>query len=185
MSVLRDLSETFYVGRGEVINPKRRKKYKFVLWVVVAVHFVGFWLAIAAVFWSKALFNVAIVTPEILAVCSLLQLVTLTSALFIFFLSLRSEVLVSQAHELTVALTPTFSLAFGPDGPAAFQDHIAWLKDNLSPDKFPGQPTVAFTVSNRKRLANGVLIRGNVCYRGIQLLSGGSERLPVMRQQFT
>jgi hypothetical protein len=102
----------------------------------------------SAVFWSKALFNVAIVTPEILAVCSLLQLVTLTSALFIFFLSLRSEVLVSQAHELTVALTPTFSLAFGPDGPAAFQDHIAWLKDNLSPDKFPGQPTVAFTVSN-------------------------------------
>jgi hypothetical protein len=71
-----------------------------------------------------------------------LQGLSVASGLLIVFLSLKSEVLIAQTYEFAVSASQAASHKFG-----TFIEHIAWIKDNLSPERFPEIQKICLSVS--------------------------------------
>ncbi|MBI3234663.1 MAG: hypothetical protein HYZ42_11600 [Bacteroidetes bacterium] len=137
MKIFKTIRETLFISSSTSISKSRKTQYQTVLWSIVIIHFLG--LGIICYFaWSiKDQGNYIIV------VSSLLECIGFISGLFLFILSLKSEVLVSQTYEFAAATAQASTHSFSD-----FKKHIEWLIEFLSPEKFNNSKTnLCLTVS--------------------------------------
>jgi hypothetical protein len=131
------LKETFFIPKTGALNRARHRAYVTALWTIVVLHLVVVGATIGATIYRND--N----TQNVIAYFfTLLQGLSIASGLLIVFLSLKSEVLIAQTYEFAVSATQAASHQF-----EKFIEHITWLKDNLSPDRFPETQKICFSVS--------------------------------------
>jgi hypothetical protein len=137
MGITKVLKETFFIPKSGSLNRARHRAYVTALWTIVALHFIVACATLFATFYRNDNDQNAIAY-----FFTLLQGLSVASGLLIVFLSLKSEVLIAQTYEFAVSATQAASHEF-----ETFTEQIAWLRDNLSPDRFPETQKICFTIS--------------------------------------
>ncbi len=132
--MFRYFLDTFFISRS-ALSASRRRHYLTALLTISVLHVAG---CLAAWYFTPSLTKPD--EKQILILCSLLQLVSLASGFFLFVLSLKSEVLVSQTYEFAAAATQSASHQF-----RTFTSHLEWLLDNLTPERYPNAPVHLYT----------------------------------------
>lgn len=125
--MLKLLQETFFLPKPSTLSRARHKAYKTALITIVALHLVFFALVGTATYYKPAS-----VADPVSYFFTLLQIVSIASGIVVIFLSLKSEVLISQSYDLALSSSQTTSHTF-----ADFKQHLSWLKQNISTERFP------------------------------------------------
>lgn len=132
------LLDTIFLTRRDSVSAERRATYRTIVWVVVLLHIV----LVAAVLVATLVRNKTHSPDPGAYFFTLLQSVSVISGLLLVFLSLKSETLITQTHDFALAATQAASLEFD-----SFQEHVLWLKENLSPQRFPNADHIVMTYS--------------------------------------
>jgi|GEM_PF-5353524 len=138
--MFKKLVETLFLTKSTTLAESRRIHYKYTLSVIVLLHLTG--IIVVGVL-TRRWYGAQNWRDYLAHMADYLNYVVFASGLFLFLLSLKSEVLVSQTYEFASLTAQASSHQFKD-----FKDHLEWVNEFITPSKFKNQrPSLIVTVS--------------------------------------
>jgi hypothetical protein len=137
---LTKLAEVFFVKKTEGLSKDRFASYRKVFWIIIILHIFLFIACIAVTIYLSR--PDATVGEKLNSFFTLMQCISILSGLLVVCLSLKSEMLISQTYEFALASSQAKTHQFD-----SFEEHITWLRNNLSPVQFPELELLSMAVS--------------------------------------